>query len=93
MPKLKPSEELWIRTLRRLAATCRRSLQLPDSCAQIPKSEVSFEENEKESGGQADVHRAMYQNRAVALKNFRVDNEKKIEITKVRQARHPKHRH
>jgi hypothetical protein len=69
MKTLKPEDELWIRTLRRLSAICRRSFQLPSSMPIIDEAEVT-RVGEVIMAGQASVVKGDWKGRAVALKVF-----------------------
>jgi ribosomal protein S10 len=81
MYELRGSDQLWIRTLSRLAATCRRSIQAPDSLSPL-KEELTLAEKAHAFGGTAEVYKGIYHERTVAVKSFRGKT-----ITEIRRVR------
>jgi hypothetical protein len=77
-------DELWILTLRRLAATSRRSYQFPSSVACIADDEITLGPKPI-STGQADVYKAEWQGKTVARKVFHWNYADRQAIKKVFQ--------
>jgi hypothetical protein len=82
MHELKIDDELWIRILRRLAAICRRSLQLPDDIPTIFKDGIP-PGTKPIRGGQADVFKVEYDDKVVAVKRFSLTVEEEFALKKV----------
>lgn len=91
LPKLSP---LWIRVLRRLAATCRRSEQLPSSLRIVDHHDVTWLHGDQEStniddrkafthNGQADIFKCRHEGRAIAVKDYRISSGESMKVSPV----------
>jgi hypothetical protein len=85
MRKLRPDDDpdLWIRTLRRLCAICRRSFQLARSIPDLPEEDIVVDRTPVVAG-QATVYKGNWNGRAVALKYFHLNDGQLDTIWRVR---------
>jgi hypothetical protein len=83
---------LWIRTLRRLAATYRRSEQLPSSLRAVDIYNLTWVVGEQEfadinkrkavaAQGQADIFKCKHQGQPIALKVYRVNTPREAKVS------------